>query len=410
MNATRSTVSPGSTRHPPAVLKPYATCNAGAGNRLHIETPPHDRTPFQQDCDRVIHTTAFRRLMHKTQVFFSPDSDHVRTRLTHTIEVSRAARSIAVRLGLNPDLAECVALAHDLGHPPFGHAGERTLDRLMTRCGGFEHNSQAIRIVTLLSRTYPNFNGLNLCWESLEGIAKHNGPQTTRVHGCLAEYNAIQDLRLGSYPSAEAQVAALADDIAYNCHDLQDGLRTGIFTLDDIQHLPIIGPKLSDLRDELPNLDAHRMMHAIVRHLFGELMESLTTCSARTLDTLKPESVEDIRNCGHPVILFCDETLQDLDSIRNFLHERMYNSDDMANYREKIDNLLKVLFDHYMSSPRLLPVHWQVRLEGDELADHARTVADYIAGMTDNYATTTFARITGIIGSVTMATVPHREG
>ncbi len=392
-------------------MQPYAARGRHPADRLYPEDPPQDRTPFQQDCDRVVHTTAFRRLMHKTQVFFLPDSDHVRTRLTHTIEVARAARSIADRLGLNPDLAECIALAHDLGHPPFGHAGEATLHDLMQDNGGFEHNMQALRIVTDLSRTYPDFNGLNLCRESLEGIAKHNGPITTPLPADLARILDQHAIGSDGYPSAEAQVAALADDIAYNCHDLQDGLRTGILALEDLGSLPILGPRFELLRDDNPMLDQHRMMHALVRHLFGALMDDLATGSAAILARVAPQAIEDIRQCNERVIAFTATTEAALDQIRAFLQCSMYNIDEMARYRDKIGKVLTVIFEHYTSRPDSLPAHWRSRLGSQpDPGLIARTVADYIAGMTDNFAIATFADIMGLAGMVSFGSVADLQG
>jgi len=391
--------------------RPYAARDRHPANRLHPEDPPRDRTPFQQDCDRVVHTTAFRRLMHKTQVFFLPDSDHVRTRLTHTIEVARAARSIACRLGLNPELAECIALAHDLGHPPFGHAGETTLHDLMQEHGGFEHNSQALRIVTDLSRTYPDFNGLNLCRESLEGIAKHNGPMTLPLSADLARILDQHAIDPEGYPGAEAQVAALADDIAYNCHDLQDGLRTGILDLGDLAELPILGPRYQSLREDSRALDNHRMMHALARFLFGTLMDDLAAGSTAILARVAPQSIEDIRQCKESVIAFTEATESDLDRIREFLAKHMYNTDEMALYRRKIDRLLTVIFEHYRARPDALPAHWQARLgPRPNPSLIARTAVDYIAGMTDNFAIATFAGIMGLSGSVSLRTISDLRG
>ncbi len=393
--------------HIPTGRMPYAAYDRQSAKRAHAEDPPEDRTPFQQDCDRVVHTTAFRRLMHKTQVFFSPDSDHVRTRLTHTIEVSRAARSVATQLGLNPELAECIALAHDLGHPPFGHAGEATLNRLMKGHGGFEHNAQALRIVTNLSRTYPDFDGLNLCLGSLEGIAKHNGPIHQPPSADVARILQQNGIGHAGYPSAEAQVAALADDIAYNCHDLQDALRTKLLTLEDVSSLPIIGPRYRALQASMPKLDSHRMMHALVRTLFGTLMDDLVAGSAAILARLAPGSIEDIRQYDQGVIAFTGETEEDLNAIRSFLAEHMYNTPEMDLYRGKISRLLTIIFEHYTADPDVLPEHWRARLgTRPDSSLLARTVADYISGMTDNFAIMTFADIMGLAGNVSLMTLP----
>ena len=387
-----------------------ATPVIGTCGRLHDERPSKDRTPFHQDSDRIVHTTAFRRLMHKTQVFFSPDSDHVRTRLTHTIEVARAARSLAQRLRLNPNLAESVALAHDLGHTPFGHAGEYVLSKLMADYGGFDHNSQTIRIVTSLSRTYLDFDGLNLTWDCLEGIAKHNGPVRKNISPLIVEYNLKHDLKLHRYPSAEAQAAALADDIAYNCHDLQDGLRIQIFSLKDIRHLPILGRRYWQVKKLYPGLDDHRMMHAVVRHLFGCLMDALVEASMQKIIQENHRSVEDIRNSSSMTIVFAPETTRNLDTLRRFLNDNMYRTKEMATHRQKIEHLICHLFDYYMQYPENLPDHWQSHVDLNSTHVKARAVADYISGMTDNYAISTYARIVGITGSLSMKTVPHQQG
>src|SRR5580692_3940269 len=272
---------------PPAVLAPYACDPAHSRGRLHPEPQSKTRSPFRRDCDRIIHSTAFRRLKHKTQVFVFDEGDHYRTRLTHTLEVAQIARALARALSLDEDLAEALALAHDLGHPPFGHAGERALDECLSACGGFDHNAQTLRVVTALERRYPSFDGLNLTWEALEGLVKHNGPlidkqgkplshYTARgIPHVIASYNRLQDLQLWSYASAEAQVAAVADDIAYNAHDIDDGLRAGLFSLGDIAAVELPGQILADIREAFPSLDDARVVHEFIRRMIGLLIEDV---------------------------------------------------------------------------------------------------------------------------------------
>ena len=379
-----------------AFVRAVYSCNAGfVSSRLHPQAFDKYRTEFQRDCDRIVHSTSFRRLMHKTQVFIEPDGDHYRTRLTHTIEVTRAARSLARTLGLNADLTEAVALAHDLGHTPFGHAGEQVLEELMAKFGGFEHNAQAIRIVTKLEKSYEEFDGLNLTWETLEGIAKHNGPVLGDIPAALREYNARHDLRLHTYPSAEAQVAALSDDIAYNCHDLQDGLRAGWFDLKDISHLPIVGEEFERRGRTLSSAGDSRLHNAVLRGVFDSMAENLIETSTAVLKDTKPESVGDIRELGFPVIGFSDVFCQKMNAIRDFLKENLYRSEKMEAERSKSQRVIAELFEHFMASPSDLPENWRPSSSGP--ADNeakARAVADYIACMTDTFASKTHEQLT----------------
>ncbi|WP_069299452.1 deoxyguanosinetriphosphate triphosphohydrolase [Neptunicoccus sediminis] len=365
------------------MLANYASNPANSRGRLVDEGHSAHRSAFQRDRDRIIHSTAFRRLKHKTQVFVEHEGDHNRTRLTHSIEVGQVARTISGALGLNVELTEAVALAHDLGHTPFGHAGEDALDECMAPYGGFDHNAQAIKIVTDLERHYAEFDGLNLTWECLEGIAKHNGPVLGEIPFALAEYNAKHDLELHTHASAEAQVAALSDDIAYNNHDLDDGLRAGLFQIDDILHLPLVKPCFAEVDRKYPNLDPDRRRHESLRRVFGLMVEDLLTESRIWLEKSGAQTAQDIRNLDHPVIAFSDELLSGLNAIREFLYANMYRHADVLVVREEMTAVLRDLFHRFMDHPELLPEGWTPY--SDDFA-RARLVADYVSGMTDRFA------------------------
>jgi dGTPase len=365
------------------MLAKYASDPANSRGRLVDEGHSAHRSAFQRDRDRIIHSTAFRRLKHKTQVFVEHEADHFRTRLTHSIEVGQVARTIAGVLNLNVELTEAVALAHDLGHTPFGHAGEDALDECMAPYGGFDHNAQAIKIVTDLERHYAEFDGLNLTWDCLEGIAKHNGPVTGDIPFALAEYNTKHDLELHTHASAEAQVAALSDDIAYNNHDLDDGLRAGLFTIDDILHLPLVGDAFAEVDKKYPNLDNDRRRHEALRRVFGSMVEDVLTESTIWLNKSDAQSAADIRNLGHPVIAFSDDLLSGLNAIREFLYANMYRASSVIEVRTEMTDILKELFHRFMNNPNQLPEGWDA--SQDDFA-RARLVADYVSGMTDRYA------------------------
>ena len=357
------------------------------GSRRFEQPEDGHRTPFQRDCDRIVHSNAFRLLMHKTQVFVAPLYGQYRTRLTHTIEVARVARSLASALRLNPDLAEAVALAHDLGHAPFGHIGEETLARLMQEHGGFDHNAQAIRIVTRLERSYIRFDGLNLTWETLEGIAKHNGPIESQAPRALAEYSAQHDLQLDTWPSAEAQVAALADDIAYNCHDLLDGLRAGLFRSAEIAELPIVGGAYEDVRSEFPGAESERIDHTALRRVFNCLAENVLATSDAELQRSDAGSVDDIRNAGRRLVRFSENCFSDMKVIRSFLKDRMYRSNEIMRQCERGSEAVESLFRHFMRRPSDLPERWKSDYQqAVDPSGQARAVADHIAGMTDSHA------------------------
>lgn len=366
---------------------PYASDPGRSRGRLIPEEESNFRSCFQRDRDRIIHAGAFRRLKHKTQVFVEHEGDSYRTRLTHSIEVAQVARTIAGALGLNQELTEAVALAHDLGHTPFGHTGEDALHALMAPYGGFDHNAQAIRIVTNLERHYAEFDGLNLTWEALEAIAKHNGPVLGGLPWALAECNALIDLELHTHASAEAQVAALADDIAYNNHDLHDGLRAGLFTDSEIEALPIIGPCFAEVDRLYPGLDADRRRHEALRRVFGVMVADVIDTSRIHLATSGADSVEDIRALGRPVIQFSTDLWAQLKEIRAFLFQRMYRAPSVMIVREKVAKVVEDLFPLYLSRTDLLPDHWRndIARASDEVT-LARIVSDYIAGMTDRFA------------------------
>ena len=368
-------------------LAVYATDPAKSRGRLHDEPESAFRSAFQRDRDRIIHSSAFRRLKHKTQVFIEHEGDYFRTRLTHSIEVAQVARTIARALGLDVELTEAVALAHDLGHTPFGHTGEDALNALMAPFGGFDHNAQAVRIVTSLERHYAEWDGLNLTWETLEGIAKHNGPVLGEVPYALADYNALHDLELYSHSGAEAQVAALADDIAYNNHDLHDGLRAGLFSLDEIADLPILSDCFDTVDKKYPALEPDRRQHEALRRFFGVLVEDVIRVSRTNLTALGARDVGDIRAAGRMMVQFSPALWADLKLIRAFLFERMYRAPSVVEMRTKVTGVVQDLFPLYMSRPELLPVQWRKDIEqaaGEQAL--ARLVADYISGMTDRFA------------------------
>ena len=362
--------------------------------RLFPEQESAFRTVFQRDRDRIIHCSAFRRLKHKTQVFVEHEGDYFRTRLTHSIEVAQVARTLAGVLGLNVELTEAVALAHDLGHPPFGHTGEDALDRLMAPYDGFDHNAQAVRIVTKLEQHYADFQGLNLTWDTLEGIAKHNGPVLGDLPYALAEYNDMHDLELAGHASAEAQVAALADDIAYNNHDLHDGLRAQLFELEELCDLPLLDVCFQEVDKRYPSLNAYTRQHEVLRRFFGVLVEDVIKTTHKIIDDLSPASVHDIRSAGQTIVQFSPELWSDLKVIRDFLFTRMYRAPRVLEMREHVTNVVEALFSLYLARPDLLPAQWYQGLVNKENnVDLARTVADYISGMTDRFALQEYERL-----------------
>ncbi|HZP68938.1 MAG TPA: deoxyguanosinetriphosphate triphosphohydrolase [Pseudolabrys sp.] len=374
----------------------YAADPAQSRGRRHAEAASPTRNAFRRDCDRIIHSAAFRRLAHKTQVFVYHEGDHYRTRLTHTLEVVQIARSLARALGLDEDLAEALALAHDLGHPPFGHAGERALDHCLSACGGFDHNAQALRIVTGLERRYAAFDGLNLTWETLEGLVKHNGPLVDRqgvaagryarlgVPAAILAYSTVQDLELWSYASAEAQAAALSDDIAYDAHDIDDGLRADLFTLKDIAAVPLVGGILADIDREYPGLEKARRVHELVRRIITRMIEDVIAESGRRVAMLKPRSAAEVREAPRPVIGFSPAMEKADRDIKGFLYPRMYRHDRVMRVMADAEGVVRDLFAHYTATPADLPEEWNEGITND--VEGIRRIADYIAGMTDRYA------------------------
>jgi dGTPase len=379
---------------------PFASWPEQSRGRLYPEAESATRTAFQRDRDRIIHCAAFRRLEYKTQVFVYHEGDHFRTRLTHSLETAQIARSIARVLGLNEDLAEAVALAHDLGHTPFGHAGEEALDEAMAPYGGFDHNAQTLRILTKLEQRYASFDGLNLTWETLEGVAKHNGPLLPEKPGhklpeAIADYVARHDLALESYAGPEAQVAALADDIAYNNHDVDDGLRAGLFEIADLQSVALVGPIFAAVERRYPGLPQSRLIHEAVRGMIGAMVEDLIEESRRRLAQAAPRDVAQIRALGRPVIAF-SETMQENDkALKSFLFERMYRHYKVNRMASRARRVVRALFDLFLAEPDCLPTEWRARCAGAPRVKTARVVADYIAGMTDRYAFKEHQRLFG---------------
>ena len=376
----------------------YATDPAQSRGRRCDEPASPSRNAFRRDCDRIIHSAAFRRLAHKTQVFVYHEGDHYRTRLTHTLEVAQIARSLARALGLDEDLAEALALAHDLGHPPFGHAGERALDECLAGFGGFDHNAQTLRIVTDLERRYADFNGLNLSWETLEGLVKHNGPLVDRAGVAVGRYarqgapapiiaySTIEDLELWTYASSEAQAAALSDDIAYDAHDIDDGLRADLFTLDDISEVPLVGNILREIDAMHPNIEPARRVHETVRALITRMIEDVIGETGRRVAMLKPRSAAEVRDARRSIVGFSPAMEKADREIKGFLYPRMYRHDRVMRVMADAERVVRDLFAHYTEAPADLPQEWGEGIVGSDTSKRIRQVADYIAGMTDRYA------------------------
>jgi dGTPase len=376
----------------PAGRAPYASDPAYSRGRLYPEPESQTRTVFQRDRDRIIHSGAFRKLQYKTQVFVYHEGDYYRTRLTHSIEVAQIARSIARVLNIDEDLAEAVALAHDLGHTPFGHAGEHALNACMADYGGFNHNDQALRIVTRLEERYADFNGLNLSWEALDGLVKHNGPLLPLPAGevlpvTIDAFRTEFDLELETYAGIEAQVAALSDDIAYNTHDIEDGVRAGFFTLDELAELPLVGDIIGEVRGRNPGLDSGRVIHETTRRLIDRLVRDLSAETERRLAELKPRSADDIRKAGRPVVALSDSLRVAEKALRHFLDTRMYHNYRVNRMTSKARRILADLFKQFMAEPDTLPTQWQAQITQNGGASwQARVIADYLAGMTDRFA------------------------
>lgn len=376
----------------------YACRTATSRGRLVEEPGSATRNPFQRDRDRIIHSAAFRRLKHKTQVFVAHEGDHFRTRLTHSIEVAQIARALARALGLDEDLAEALALAHDLGHTPFGHTGEDALDECMKDFGGFDHNAQTLRIVTRLERRYAGFDGLNLTWETLEGLVKHNGPlldaqgrpvaryAKTGIPAAIVEYQAKQDLWLDSHASAEAQAAALADDIAYNAHDIDDGLRAGMFELSELRAVPFLAGLLDEIEALHPGLEKPRATNELVRRVITRFVEDVIGNSEALIAKLGPADVDAIRRAGAPVVAFSDGIAAADKAIKNFLYPNMYRHPRIRLIRQQAADVVRDLFERFSAVPEAMPGEWSADCATLDEGRRARRIADYIAGMTDWYA------------------------
>jgi dGTPase len=367
-----------------------------ARGRLHAEPEAPTRSPYQRDRDRIIHSSAFRKLQYKTQVFVNHEGDFYRTRLTHSIDVAQIARSIARELMLDEDLAEALALAHDLGHPPFGHAGEEALAQSMKPFGGFDHNAQSLRVVTMLESRYAAFDGLNLTWETLEGLAKHNGP-VRKPPPYVAEYDARHPLDLASHASAEAQVAALSDDIAYHSHDLDDGLRARMFSPEDVRHLPVVGEALQEAARASLDVPPPRLRHETIRRVINALVSDVVEETRRRIAALDPDSADAIRRAKKPVVAFSLPMAEANRAIKEFLYARMYRHWRQNRMHYKAKRVTGELFAVLHANPFLLPDDWRARA-GDtpDTPRGAAIVADYIAGMTDRFAMDEHLRLTDI--------------
>lgn len=373
----------------------WATPWQQSRGRLYAEPASRSRTPFERDRDRIIHASAFRRLKGKTQVFLAHDGDHFRTRLTHSLEVAQIARSVARRLALDEDLAECLALAHDLGHPPFGHAGEEALDHAMQPFGGFDHNAQTLKVLTRLEARYPRFDGLNLSWETLEGIVKHNGPLQGPLASEKARKKPVPDyilafdreygLDLDSFAGPEAQVAALADDIAYNNHDIDDGLRAGLFSVADLRDLPLVGEVFAQVLRDFPDIESSRQTAEAVRRLIGIRVDDLVTTSLARVRSFAPANVAAVRTLPEPLIQFSQDMSAKETELRKFLFTRMYRHWRVNRVMSQARRIISDLFALFLAEPNLLPSHWQRDIGAAHSAQTASVVCDYIAGMTDGF-------------------------
>ncbi len=375
-------------------LAPYACRAADSRGRLVAEPESPTRSCYQRDRDRIIHCGAFRRLKYKTQVFVYHEGDYYRTRLSHSIEVAQIARSVSRCLGLNEDLSEALALAHDLGHTPFGHAGEKALDEAMAEYGGFDHNEQTFRILTQLEKRYAEFDGLNLTWEALEGTVKHNGPLVgpaaaepeAPLRVSIADFSETFDLALDRFPTAEAQVAALSDDIAYNSHDLDDGLRAGLFALQDLQEVPLAGPILHDVAKRYPDLEPSRLIQETIRRVIDAMVSDMLAETKSRIADAKPGSPVDVGSLGAPLVGFSEAMAKADRGLKTFLFENMYRHFRVNRMTAKVEPVVRDLFGLYMDRGDCLPPEWQNEAKDKDASERARIVADYIAGMTDRFA------------------------
>ncbi|MET2826413.1 deoxyguanosinetriphosphate triphosphohydrolase [Mesorhizobium shangrilense] len=372
----------------------YACDPAKSRGRLFDEVESPTRTPFQRDRDRIIHSTAFRRLKHKTQVFVAHEGDHYRTRLTHSIEVAQIARALARALRGDEDLAEAVALVHDFGHTPFGHTGEDALNEKMAAWGGFDHNAQSLRVVTRLERRYAEFDGLNLTWETLEGLVKHNGPLMDAtgkglkrpVPQAIRDYSELHDLELDRFAGIEAQCAAIADDIAYNTHDIDDGLRAGLLTLDMLETVSLPGTILAGVRARYPALDPVRTGHELMRRQITMMVEDVIKSTAANLERIRPGSADAVRAAGETMVTFSADMAALEKELKAFLYKHLYRHKEVMRVRGEAEQIVKDLFDVYFADPRAMPDGWREGLDQADDRIKARSVADFLAGMTDTYA------------------------
>jgi len=380
-------------------LASFAAHPKDSKGRLYAEQESPNRTPFQRDRDRIIHSRAFRRLEYKTQVFVNHEGDHYRTRLTHSLEVAQLSRSIARSLSLNEDLAESCALAHDMGHPPFGHAGEDALNESLSQFDGFDHNAQTLRQIMMLERRYAEFDGLNLTWETLEGIAKHNGP-VLNPHPLLKECNALYDLQLTSCPSGEAQVAALCDDLAYYNHDMDDGLRAKLFEIDDLLRLPMVGDTFREVIKKYPLIDRQRLANEGIRRIIHRMVVDLLDESHRKLQRENLSTAEDIRQLPELIISFSPQMQSAHRQLRKFLHHRMYKHYKVNRMTSKARRIVQRLFELFSQEPNCLPSEW-FQLFDAEKTDARKSViiADYISGMTDRFAMEEHARLFDLVST-----------
>ena len=372
----------------------FSTSFENSKGRLHNENESKNRNPFQRDRDRVIHSDSFRLLKHKTQVFLAHTGDYYRTRLTHSLEVSQISRSISRRLGLDEDLAEVLALSHDLGHPPFAHSGEEVLNKCMNDYDGFDHNAQTLRILTSLEERYPSFNGLNLTWETLEGVVKHNGPLLD-PHIVIKEYNKCHDLELNSYPGLEAQIASLSDDIAYNNHDIDDGFRAGFISLDDLKNIELFSEIIKEINSEFKGIDNYMIVKELIRRLIGLMVNDLIKNTKKNISKVSPKNAEEIRSHNGLIASFSDFFISQDTQIRNFLRSRVYEHNSIEKERVKSMRIIEEIFSKLIKNIDLLPIKLKEKCDSPYSKITARVICDYIASMTDRSVVENHARLYG---------------
>ena len=372
----------------------FSTSFENSKGRLHNENESENRNPYQRDRDRVIHSDSFRLLKHKTQVFLAHTGDYYRTRLTHSLEVSQISRSISRRLGLDEDLAEVLALSHDLGHPPFAHSGEEVLNKCMNDYDGFDHNAQTLRILTSLEERYPSFNGLNLTWETLEGVVKHNGPLLD-PHIVIKEYNKLHDLELNTYPGLEAQIASLSDDIAYNNHDIDDGFRAGFISLDDLKKIELCSEIIKEINSEFKGIDNYMIVKELIRRLIGLMVNDLIKNTKKNINKVNPKNAEEIRSHNGLIASFSDFFISQDTQIRNFLRSRVYEHNSIEKERVKSMRIIEEIFSKLIKNIDLLPIKLKEKCDSPYSKITARVICDYIASMTDRSVVENHARLYG---------------